>query len=102
MPAVSRETDSVSTGHGCDSVTTLDGNSTGNNANVYIGGLGVCCVGDKTVVHNIKSGNSCVPHVEVVKSGSSTIFIAGKAVARIGDSCDAGVILSGSGNVFCN
>lgn len=102
MPAIARETDSVSTGHACDTVTTLDGNSTGTSANVFIGGLAACCLGDKTVVHNIKSGSSCVPHIEVIKAGSSTVFVGGKPLARIGDSCDAGVIISGSGNVFCN
>lgn len=102
MPAIARETDTVSTGHDCDTITTLDGGSTGNSSNVYIAGLGVCCVGDKTVVHNIRMGTSCVPHIEEVKSGSSTIFVGGKAVARIGDACDSGVIISGSGNVFCN
>lgn len=102
MPAIARETDSVSTGHDCDTITTLDSGSTGNSSNVYITGLGVCCVGDKTVVHNIRVGISCTPHIETIKNGSSTIFISGKAVARIGDSCDNGVIISGSGNVFCN
>ena len=102
MPAVSRETDTVSTGHACDTITTLDGTNTGTASNVYMNGLSVCCVGDKTVVHNIKSGSSCVPHIEFIKNGSSSVFIGGKAVARIGDSCDAGVITSGSGNVFCN
>ena len=102
MPAISRNGDIVSTGHGCDSVTTLDGANTGSSAKVFMNGLAVCCVGDKTIVHTLPSGNSCVPHTEVIKSGSSTVFIGGKAVARIGDSCDAGVILSGSGNIFCN
>lgn len=102
MPAIARETDQVSTGHQCDTITTLDGGSTGSASKVYIGGLGIVCIGDKTVEHKIKNGNSCVPHIEFVKNGSSTIFIAGKAVARIGDACDEGVIISGSGNVFCN
>ena len=102
MPAISRETDSVATGHGCDSVTTLDGGNTGVISKVFVNGLGVCCIGDKTVVHTIPGGSSCVPHIEFVKSGSPTVFIGGIAVARIGDGCDAGVILSGSGNVFSN
>jgi len=102
MPAISRESDSVSTGHACDTVTTLSGANTGLSAKVYIGGLPVSCLGDNTVVHNIKIGNSCVPHTEKVKSCSATVFVGGKGVSRIGDSCDAGVILSGSGNVFCN
>ncbi len=102
MPAISRGTDSISTGHGCDAVTTLETSQTGTSAKVFINGLPVSCVGDKTIVHQVPGGSSCVPHQEVIKSGSGTIFIAGKAVARIGDSCDSGAIISGSANVFGN
>ena len=33
-------------------------------------------------------------------AGSSTVFVEGKALARIGDSADAGSMTSGSSNVF--
>jgi len=102
MPAISRGGDSVSTGHGCDAVTTLDSNNTGLSSNVYMNGIPVCCVGDKTIIHTIPGGSSCVPHIAYINSGSSTVFVGGKGVARIGDSCDSGVIISGSGNIFCN
>lgn len=102
MPAIARATDSVSTGHGCDSVTTLETIQSGTASKVFMNGLAVSCVGDKTVVHQVPGGSSCVPHQEVIKSGSSSVYCGGKAIARIGDSCDSGVILSGSGNVFCN
>lgn len=100
MPAVSRAGDSVSTGHGCDTITTLAGTQTGSTSNVYINGIVVSCVGDATVVHTLPGGSSCVPHIEYVKSGSSTVKSSGKSVATIGSSCDSGVIISGSASVF--
>lgn len=101
MPAVARGTDSVSTGHGCDAITTLETANTGSSSKVFINGIPVSCVGDKTIIHQVPGGSSCVPHQEVIKSGSNKVFCGGKAIARIGDSCDNGVILSGSSNVFC-
>ena len=44
-----------------------------------------------------------VPHTpSVINAGSGTVFVNGKAIARIGDkSCDAGAITTGgSSNVF--
>jgi uncharacterized Zn-binding protein involved in type VI secretion len=35
-----------------------------------------------------------------VNVGSSTVFVVGKAIARIGDSTDSGQMTSGSSNVF--
>lgn len=102
MPSISRGTDSVTTGHGCDTITTLETNNTGLSSNVFINGLPVSCVGDKTIIHQVPGGSSCVPHQEVIKSGSATVFCGGKAVAKIGDSCDNGAIISGSANVFCS
>ena len=102
MPAIARGTDLVQTGHGCDTITTLDTANTGNSSNVFINGWPVACVGDKTIIHQVPGGGSCIPHQDIIKSGSSTVFCGGKAVAKIGDSCDSGVILSGSGNVFLN
>lgn len=102
MPAIARGTDSVSTGHGCDAVTTLESSQTGTSAKVFLNGLPISCIGDKTVVHQVPGGSSCVPHQETIKAGSGTVYCSGKKIARIGDSCDAGVIISGSGNIFSN
>ena len=41
-------------------------------------------------------------HVANVNAGSLNVFVVGIAVARIGDSADAGAMTSGSGNVFAN
>lgn len=99
MPAVARSGDSVSTGHGCTGTTTLT-SPTGDTYNVYANGLGIECVGDPTVSHTIDSGDSCVPHVAYINAGSSSVFVGGISVGRVGDSADAGSISSGSPDVY--
>lgn len=96
MPAVARIGDSASTGHACTGVTTITSPST----NVFANSKGVERKGDPTVVHTILVGTVCVPHVETIKAGSSSVFVNGIPCARVGDACDAGAIISGSPNVF--
>ena len=96
MPAVTRFGDASSTGHGCSATTTVAGPST----NVFCNTKGVERKTDPTAAHTILSGLSCVPHSSVINAGSGTVFVNSKAIARIGDSCDAGAITSGSSNVF--
>ena len=96
MPAVTRTGDATTTGHGCDTTTTVVGPST----NVFCNSLGVERKCDPTAAHTILSGLSCVPHSSVINAGSGTVFVNSKSIARIGDSCDAGAITAGSSNVF--
>ena len=99
MPAVTRFGDASSTGHGCSATTTVAGPST----NVFCNTKGVELKGDPTAGHTIPNGASppvCIPHAAVINAGSGTVFVNGKAIARIGDSCDAGAIVAGSSNVF--
>jgi len=96
MPAVARNGDPTTTGHGCDGTTTV----TGPSGDVFVNGIGVERQGDPTSPHTIKSGNSCVPHGAVINAGSGTVFINNKPIARVGDSADGGAITAGSGNVF--
>lgn len=96
MPAIARDGDDFSTGHGCTGVSQV----TGGSSNVFINGIPCERLGDPTVSHTVPSGESCVPHVSSISSGSSTVFVNGIAVARVGDSCDAGSIIEGSPNVF--
>jgi uncharacterized Zn-binding protein involved in type VI secretion len=98
MPAVARKdgTDSIITGHGCDSATVTDVGS----SNVFINGKGACRKGDSIRIHTIPSGPSCVPHTAKINAGSGTVFVNGISIARQGDSADAGNISSGSGNVY--
>jgi uncharacterized Zn-binding protein involved in type VI secretion len=96
MPAVARQNDSFSTGHGCTVTSTITGPST----DVFANGRGVERKGDPSVQHTIKSGRRCVPHTVNIASGSGTVYVNGKPIARIGDSIDAGSITSGSADVF--
>lgn len=96
MPAVARKDDTTTTGHDCDTETTVVGPS----ANVFVNSRGVERKGDPTADHTIPSGPACVPHSAVINVGSGSVFVNSKAIARLGDSTDGGAITSGSSNVF--
>ena len=99
MPAVSRKGDSLSTGHICASTTTLD---TPGQGTCFANSILIARVSDPTVSHPFPPAPPCAPHVANVNVGSPNVFVEGLAVARIGDSADAGAMTSGSGNVFAN
>lgn len=98
MPAVARGsgTDSVLTGHSCTATTKTDKCST----NVFVNSKGACRKGDAIKVHTHKVGKNCVNHTEKIKAGSASVFVNGIPISRKGDSADAGIVSSGSGNVF--
>jgi len=98
MPAVSRKsgTDSISTGHGCDTTTVTDQGS----SDVFVNSIGAVRAGDLCQVHLIPSGDDCVPHTVSLTSHSSTVFANGKGVGRVGDAYSGHILTSGSGNVF--
>lgn len=98
MPAIAREGDPTTTGHGCDAVTTVTGSST----DVFANGLGVQRQGDPTAPHTIPAGSACVPHSAAINVGSPDVFVNGKPAARVGDSTDGGAITAGSPDVFVN
>ena len=99
MPAVSREFDELTTGHICATKTTLDTPAQGT---VFANSILVARIGDPTVPHPNPPAPPCPDHVANVNAGSPNVFAVGIAVARIGDSADAGAMTSGSGNVFAN
>lgn len=99
MPAVARQGDPTTTGHGCDSTSTVTG-PTGAGAKVFVNGIAVECRGDPVAPHTIPSGPICVSHSAVINVGSSTVKVGGKPLARVGDSTDGGAITAGSSNVF--
>jgi len=99
MPAVARQGDPTTTGHGCDSTSTITG-PTGTSAKVYVNGIAVECQGDPVAPHTIPSGRGCVSHSAVINVGSGTVKVGGKSLARVGDSTDGGAITAGSPNVF--
>lgn len=99
MPAIARDGDSFTTGHGCTTTSTLIG-QTGLNSKVYVNGLPVVCKGDPSQVHTIGNPPACTPHTATVSVGSATVFVGGKGVARVGDPIDSGSITEGSDDVF--
>lgn len=100
MPAIVRDGDPTTTGHGCDATTTVTG-PTGAGS-VFANGIAVETKGNPTAPHTILSGSVCVPHSAVINVGSPNVFVKGIAVARVGDSTDGGAITAGSPNVFVN
>lgn len=99
MPAVARSenVDIISTGHGCDTTAPIAGSL---QTRVYIEGNLGAVKGDPIAPHTIPSGPICVPHSAVVNEGSSRVFFEGIEAGRIGDSADAGQIITGSSIVF--
>ena len=97
MPAVSRESDSLSTGHLCTSTTILD---TPGQSTVRANSILIARQTDPTVSHPFPPIPPCAPHVAKVNVGSATVFVCGLNIARLGDSTDAGAMTQGSGNVF--
>ena len=95
------------TGHKCDAVTTVLGGS----PDVLIGGvngIGVLRVGDPLAAHTIENPAfppippPCQDHPgQVVNTGSATVIVNGKGIARVGDLVDiGGSITAGIPNVF--
>lgn len=99
MPAVARKGDPTTTGHGCDTTTTITG-PTGEGAKVYANNIPVECKGNPTVTHDLPGGDGCEPHTAVINAGSSSVFVANTELARVNDSTDGGSITLGSPDVF--
>lgn len=97
MPPICRVGDSLSTGHDCVGVTTIDTSAT--DGTVKADGAIVIVVGAPTVAHPHPPKPPCADHVANLNAGSSTVRVNGIAVGRIGDSADAGVMTSGGGTV---
>ena len=99
MPKVSRKGDSLSTGHLCDTTTTLD---TPGQGTVFAESILVARKGDSTISHSIGADPPCVAHTAKVNAGSGTVYVEGKQCARVDDSTDAGAMTSGASTVFAN
>jgi len=96
MPAVCREGDALSTGHGCTGATTIDTSNT--DGTVKANGINIIVIGAPTVSHT-HSPPLCPAHVSTLAAGSGTVKVNGIAVGRIGDAADAGAMTAGSGDV---
>ncbi len=99
MPAVSRKGDTTTTGHVCVATTTLD---TPGQGTCFANSILIARQSDPTVSHINPPFPICPNHVANVNVGSPNVFVESKAIARIGDSTDAGALTTGSGNVFAN
>jgi uncharacterized Zn-binding protein involved in type VI secretion len=99
MPAVARKDDATSTGHGCTSTVNLvDGPF---SPNVFCNNIVVARVGSKTLAHEKPGGGGCVSHpAQPIAAGSSSVFVNGIALGRVGDPVDAGSVTAGSPTVF--
>ena len=92
MPSVHRLGDSC-TGHGCFPPRS----NVSASSDVFVNSIGVHRQGDGWGVHCC--GIPC--HASSLASGSSTVFVNGKAMARVGDPVACGSsCATGSGNVF--
>ena len=97
MPSVATNGSACTTGHGCDTTTTVNGGSD----NVIIDNKGVARKNHPLASHTIPQGPNCIPHPnQKVNEGSASVFVNGEPIARVGDSVDiGGQITSGEGNV---
>ena len=106
MTLVARKTDTCTTGHSCDTTTTLNvGQGT-----VYAENLLIARITDPTVSHDVptpvpdgEGGTTivCLPHTGAVTSANSTVFAEYKLVTRINESvnCNNGKITSSASTV---
>lgn len=80
-------------GHGCFPPRVNDQAS----SDVFVNGIGAHRQGDHWVTHCC--GNSC--HDSSLAKGSSTVFVNGKQLSRIGDPVACGsAVAQGSNNVY--
>lgn len=93
---VARVTDTISTGHGCDTVSTIKGHA----EKCFAEGLAIARKGDVITTHNVPSGKKCVPHVVNIKVGSAHVFVEGKEIARKDDAVDNDKITGSATKVF--
>jgi uncharacterized Zn-binding protein involved in type VI secretion len=98
MPAVARKsgTDTISTNHGCTGTTTTNQGS----SDVCVNGIGVVREGDLNTTHSYTGRGCSVSHAVPLSAASSSVFVNGKALGRVGDSYSGETISSGSANVF--
>ena len=95
-----REGDALSTGHGCDSVTTL---LTSPNKTTRANSIFCAVQGTITVTHLVPPNvPPCGSHAAFLNTGSPNVSIGGIPWGRGGDSADAGAMISGSLNVLVN
>jgi uncharacterized Zn-binding protein involved in type VI secretion len=94
-----REGDSLTTGHACTGITNL---AISLVRTVKANGIVGAVQGTPTVGHPAPPTPICPAHVAALNKGSTNVRIGGIPWGRIGDSADAGAMISGSLNVLVN
>ena len=95
-----REGDPLTTGHGCDSVTTL---LTSPNKTTRANSIFCAVQGTITVTHLVPPNvPPCGSHAALLNAGSPNVSIGGIPWGRVGDRADAGAMISGSLSVLVN
>ncbi len=95
MPETSRRGD-IGSGHGCFPPTP----AVGASGDVFINSIGALRKGDALAPHGC---SDCPPHGRSVSGGSPTVFVNGRALARVGDGIDCGgSMAAGSADVFAD
>ena len=95
-----REGDPLTTGHGCDSLTTL---LTSPKKTTRANSIFCAVQGTITVTHLVPPNvPPCGSHAAFLNTGSPNVSIGGIPWGRVGDSADAGAMISGSLNVLVN
>lgn len=104
---VARETDTINTGHSCDTTSTLLVQAQwGNVNNVFANNLGVSCLGDPVTPHTYPEPIVCVdcPDPVTEEANNVNVYVNNIPVCILGNDVDQnagmGVITSGSPNVF--
>ena len=94
-----RDGDPLTTGHACTAITNL---ATSPIRTVKANGICGAVVGTPTVSHTNPPLPICPAHISTLKAGAPNVLIGGIPWGRIGDSADAGAMISGSLNVLAN
>ena len=95
-----REGDPLTTGHGCDSITTL---ALSLIRTVKANAIPGAVLGTPTVVHLVPPIiPPCSSHIANLNAGSPNVKVGGIPWGRVSDSADAGAMISGSMNVKVN
>lgn len=94
MPAVTRFGD-ADVAH-CSGMTRL-----GHSSDVFINGIGVSRQDDNNTSHLLPGGDDCPSHSAPITTGSTTVFVNGKGIGRVGDAITGCTSVSaGSPDVF--
>ena len=94
-----REGDPLSTGHACTGITTL---AISLVRTVKANGIPGAVQGTPTVAHAAPPTPICPAHIAALNKGSNNVKVGGIPWGRVGDSADAGAMISGSLNVLVN